>query len=145
MCLWLLFFFLSRRCIFFVVIGDFPLFIICFVFSILLKAVYEKPVLDLSPTQISSLTTYILCELSSSVEDWCRRKGTPWMFFFPRRRGSSVQGFYNQEIFNSVNLGPTVIGASCCGHPALTQQLFIFCFTLFCSVYSFNFEGGLIK
>ena len=24
-------------------------------------------------------------------------------------------------------IGPTVIGVSCCGHPALTQYLFIFC------------------
>ena len=71
------FFFFESSLYFFFVIGDFPLFIICFVFSILLKAVYEKPVLDLSSTQISSLTTYILSELSSSVEDWCRRKGTP--------------------------------------------------------------------
>lgn len=47
---------------------------------------YEKPVLDLSPTQISSLATFILSELSSSVEDWCRRKGTPWLFLFSKAR-----------------------------------------------------------
>lgn len=47
------------------------------VFSFLLKAVYEKSVLDLGPSQISSLTSFVLSELSSSVEDWCLRKGTP--------------------------------------------------------------------
>ena len=50
-----------------------------FLFFFLLKAVYEKPVLDLSPTQISSLASFILSELSSSVEDWCLIKGMPWM------------------------------------------------------------------
>ena len=49
----------------------------CFFFSFsLLKAVFEEPVLDLNPAQISSLTSLILSELSSNVEEWCLKKGT---------------------------------------------------------------------
>ena len=48
------------------------------------------------------------------------------------------------SVLNFVNLGPTVIGASCCGHPwpALTQLctcLFSVYLVMFC--YSFNLEG----
>nr|XP_058960995.1 integrator complex subunit 1-like isoform X3 [Pocillopora verrucosa] len=45
------------------------------------SAVFEKPVLDLSPAQVSSLTGFILSELSSCVEEWCERKGPRYKRF----------------------------------------------------------------
>lgn len=74
------------------------------------SAVFEKPVLDLNSTQISSLTSLILCEVSSNVEDWCKRKGAGYETFFEETKNGSIPNG-SDEIRSSVeHFVSTVIG-----------------------------------
>jgi len=58
--------------------------------------VYEKPLLDLGPCQISSLTSFVLSELSSSVEDWCLRKGPKYEHFLEEIKDGRIPSAFDE-------------------------------------------------